>query len=45
MAGDKLVGNMHTALMITYFEEKHLLLQIEKVALEKAMIIADQFFI
>jgi hydroxymethylglutaryl-CoA lyase len=44
MADDELVGNMDTELMIPYFEEKNLLPQINKEALQEALAIAGQVF-
>ncbi len=45
MAGDELVGNMNTELMIPYFEEKALLLPLNKTALEKSSRLAAGLFI
>ena len=44
MAQDSLVGNMNSEWMIPYFEEKRLLTGIDKNALLKSMVIADQLF-
>jgi hydroxymethylglutaryl-CoA lyase len=44
MANDELVGNMNTELMIPYFEEKGLLAEINKDALNEALIIAGRIF-
>jgi hydroxymethylglutaryl-CoA lyase len=44
MANDELVGNMNTELLIPYFEEKDLLPDINKDALEEALIIAGEIF-
>ena len=45
MAGDALVGNMDTALMIPYFEDKKLLRELDRKALEYSSALADQIFI
>ncbi len=44
MAGDDLVGNMDTELMIAYFEEKKLLPKIDVNALQDALRIANEIF-
>lgn len=44
MANDELVGNMNTELMIPYFEEKNLLPDIDKDALQQALILANEIF-
>ena len=44
MANDELVGNMNTELLIPYFEEKDLLPEIDKDALQQALIIAGEIF-
>jgi len=44
MAGDELVGNMNTELMIAYFEEKKLLSKIDVNALQDALRIANEIF-
>lgn len=44
MANDELVGNMNTEMMIDYFEQRDLLPQIDKEALEEALIIANEIF-
>jgi len=44
MAGDDLVGNMDTELMIKYFEEKKLLSKIDVNALQDALRIANEIF-
>ena len=44
MADDELVGNMNTELLIPYFEEKDLLPEIDKDALQQALIIAGEIF-
>lgn len=45
MAGDELVGNMNTELMIPYFEEKGLLKPINTTALEKSSQLAAGLFV
>jgi hydroxymethylglutaryl-CoA lyase len=45
MAQDDLVGNMDSALMIPYFEEKGLLNDIDHAALQNALTIADKIFV
>ena len=45
MAGDDLVGNMDTELMIKYFEEKKLLNAIDKDALQHASFLANKIFV
>jgi hydroxymethylglutaryl-CoA lyase len=45
MAGNDLVGNMDTEVMINYFESKGYLLNIDKVALKECSRIADRIFI
>ena len=45
MAGDELVGNMNSELVITYLEEKGLLPEINKEALNKSLRIASEIFI
>jgi hydroxymethylglutaryl-CoA lyase len=45
MANDELVGNMDTALMIPYFEEKNILNRIDKDALQHAVFLADKIFV
>ncbi len=44
MAGDDLVGNMDTELMIKYFKEKKLLSKIDENALQDALRIANEIF-
>ncbi len=44
MANDDLVGNMNTELMIPYFEELSLLPELNKDALQKALILANKIF-
>jgi hydroxymethylglutaryl-CoA lyase len=44
MADDALVGNINTELMIYYFESLSLLPQINKEALQNALLIADKIF-
>ena len=44
MANDELVGNMNTELMIPYFEERSLLPKLNKEALQKATLLADEIF-
>lgn len=44
MANDDLVGNMNTELMIPYFEQLSLLPEINKDALQKALILANKIF-
>lgn len=45
MANDELVGNMNTEWMIPYFEEQHLLPQLNKDALNESLQIAAEIFI
>lgn len=45
MAGDDLVGNMDTELMIPYFEELNLLNHLDKEALERCSRMASEIFI
>ena len=45
MAGDVLVGNMDTALMIPYFNQQHLLNGIDLNALEKCNRMASEIFV
>lgn len=45
MAGDDLVGNMNTELMINYFEEKKMLPVLDYDALQEALSIAGEIFI
>lgn len=44
MANDELVGNINTELMIEYFEEKDLLNEINKDALQESLRIAGEIF-
>ena len=44
MADDELVGNMDTELMIPYFEEKNLLNNLNKDALQKCSMLASEIF-
>jgi len=45
MAGDDLVGNMDTELMIPYFKEKNISLQIDETALAESLLLANKIFI
>ena len=45
MANDELVGNINTELMIPYFENKRILNEINKQALQESLQIATQIFI
>lgn len=45
MAQDDLVGNMDSELMITYFEEKGLLKDLDKQALHESLLIANEIFV
>ena len=45
MAGNNLVGNMDTELMINYFEKQGYQLNINKVMLEKCSSLADEIFV
>ena len=45
MAGDELVGNMNSELVITYLEEKGLLTELNKEALNKSLRIAAEIFV
>ncbi|MEO5684555.1 MAG: hydroxymethylglutaryl-CoA lyase [Chitinophagaceae bacterium] len=45
MAADELVGNMDTELMIPYFEERQLLHQLNKEALDRSSQLAAQIFV
>ncbi len=44
MANDELVGNINSELMIPYFEEKGLLPQIDREALQHALFLANKIF-
>ncbi|MGI8581976.1 MAG: hydroxymethylglutaryl-CoA lyase [Chitinophagaceae bacterium] len=44
MATDELVGNINSELMISYFEEKELLPQIDREALQHALFLANKIF-
>lgn len=45
MAGDELVGNMDTELMIPYFKELHLINNLDEVALQECSRLANEIFI
>lgn len=45
MAGDDLVGNMDTELMIPYFKEQHLLNELDEQALKRCTHMASEIFI
>jgi hydroxymethylglutaryl-CoA lyase len=45
MAGDVLVGNMDSLVMIDYFQKKNALAQINESALEKSRILASEIFL
>jgi hydroxymethylglutaryl-CoA lyase len=45
MANDELVGNMNSELMISYFDEKNLSLNLDKAALQESLRIAGEIFI
>jgi len=45
MAQDELVGNMDSELMIAYFEDKGLLKELNKNALQESLYIASQIFV
>ena len=45
MAGDELVGNMDTLLMIDYFNQKKVLPALNEQALEKSIRLANEIFI
>jgi hydroxymethylglutaryl-CoA lyase len=45
MAGNDLVGNMDTEVMLQYFESKGYALNIDKVALQKCSLLANEIFI
>jgi hydroxymethylglutaryl-CoA lyase len=45
MAGDELVGNMDSFLMIDYFRKKNLLPELDIQALEKSIRLANEIFI
>ncbi len=45
MAGNDLVGNMDTEVMLQYFESKGYLLNIDKVALQKCSLLANEIFV
>lgn len=45
MAGNDLVGNMNSDLMISYFEEKGLLKNLDKNALQRSLQIASEIFV
>ncbi len=44
MAGDELIGNMNTELIISYLEEKDLLEGLNKEALQKSLHLASEIF-
>ena len=44
MAGDEMVGNMDTELMVPYFAEKQLLSNLDKDALKKCSMLASEIF-
>lgn len=44
MADDELVGNMNTELMMTYFEQKELLPDLNKEQLTKSVALAEKIF-
>ncbi len=45
MAGNDLVGNMDTEVMLNYFETKGYQLNIDKVALQKCSVLANEIFV
>jgi hydroxymethylglutaryl-CoA lyase len=45
MAGNDLVGNMDTEVMLNYFESKGYELNIDKVALQKCSVLANEIFV
>jgi hydroxymethylglutaryl-CoA lyase len=45
MAGNDLVGNMDTEVMLHYFESKGYQLNIDKVALQKCSLLANEIFV
>ena len=45
MAQDDLVGNMDSEKMIAYFEEQHILNHLNKEALAKALLLANEIFV
>jgi hydroxymethylglutaryl-CoA lyase len=45
MAGNDLVGNMNTEVMLQYFESKGYALNIDKVALQKCSLLANEIFV
>jgi hydroxymethylglutaryl-CoA lyase len=45
MAGDELVGNMDTLLMIDYFQKKNVLPALNETALEKSRILSGEIFL
>jgi hydroxymethylglutaryl-CoA lyase len=45
MAGDDLVGNMNTELIISYLEEKNLINGLNKEALQKSLQLASEIFV
>lgn len=45
MAGNDLVGNMDTEVMINYFEQKGYQLPINKIALQKCTLLANEIFV
>jgi hydroxymethylglutaryl-CoA lyase len=44
MAGDELVGNLDSLLMIDYFKQKNMLLGMNEIALQKSVSLADEIF-
>jgi hydroxymethylglutaryl-CoA lyase len=45
MAGNDLVGNVNSELMISYLEEQNLLNGINKVALQNSLKLASEIFV
>jgi hydroxymethylglutaryl-CoA lyase len=45
MAGDELIGNMDSLLMIDYFQEKQVLPLLDKSALEKSSLLSNEIFL
>ena len=45
MAGDELIGNMDTALMIPYFKQLNMLNNLNEDALAESMEIANEIFL
>jgi hydroxymethylglutaryl-CoA lyase len=45
MAQDELVGNLNTEAIVSYFEEKNMLIGLNKNALKKSLDLASEIFV